>query len=223
MAPWARATRWIAHARCYARRGCSTRCCRLAAAASSRWVGAATDGWSTSSRRCVRQPIATVLLRNAAIGTSGAGEQFVIKVGQRYGHVIDRRTGWPAPGTLSASVVASGAARADALSTAFLVGGPDLARRYCDTHPACSRSSRPTMDPNGRLSPAVARQPGSPATEEKRPMMTTPRLSPLQQVSLVILRPLVGWHFLYEGYTKLLHPAWSQAARPFRHGRRPRT
>ena len=45
-------------------------------------------------------------------------------------------------------------------------------------------------------------------------MMTTPRLSPLQQVSLVVLRTLVGWHFLYEGYTKLLHPAWSQGGAP---------
>ena len=53
--------------------------------------------------------------------------------------------------------------------------------------------------------------------------MATPRLSPLQQVSLVILRTLVGWHFLYEGYTKLLHPAWSQGGAPFRRGRRPRT
>ena len=45
-------------------------------------------------------------------------------------------------------------------------------------------------------------------------MMTTPRLSPLRQISLVVLRTLVGWHFLYEGYTKLLHPAWSQAGAP---------
>jgi thiosulfate dehydrogenase [quinone] large subunit len=45
-------------------------------------------------------------------------------------------------------------------------------------------------------------------------MMTTPRLSPLQQVSLVVLRTLVGWHFLYEGYTKLLNPAWTQGGAP---------
>ena len=37
---------------------------------------------------------------------------------------------------MSASVVASDAARADALSTAFLVGGLDLARRYCGEHSA---------------------------------------------------------------------------------------
>ena len=28
------------------------------------------------------------------------------------------------------------------------------------------------------------------------------------QVLLVLLRTLIGWHFLYEGYVKLLRPAW---------------
>lgn len=79
-------------------------------------------------------PIAGLRLRNAAVGTSGAGEQFVIADGRRYGHVIDPRTGWPARGTVSATVVASDAATADALSTAFFVGGADLARRYCAEH-----------------------------------------------------------------------------------------
>jgi len=44
--------------------------------------------------------------------------------------------------------------------------------------------------------------------------MASWHLSALQQTSLVILRTLVGWHFLYEGYTKLLHPAWSPAGVP---------
>ena len=44
--------------------------------------------------------------------------------------------------------------------------------------------------------------------------MASLHVSPLQQTSLVILRTLVGWHFLYEGYTKLLHPAWSLAGAP---------
>jgi thiosulfate dehydrogenase [quinone] large subunit len=39
-------------------------------------------------------------------------------------------------------------------------------------------------------------------------------LSPLQQVGLVLLRTLIGWHFLYEGYFKLLHPAWTRAGTP---------
>jgi thiosulfate dehydrogenase (quinone) large subunit len=29
-----------------------------------------------------------------------------------------------------------------------------------------------------------------------------------QQALLVALRTLIGWHFLYEGYVKLLRPAW---------------
>src|SRR6185436_11318829 len=33
-------------------------------------------------------------------------------------------------------------------------------------------------------------------------------MSPLQQFVLVGLRTLIGWHFCYEGYVKLLHPAW---------------
>jgi thiosulfate dehydrogenase [quinone] large subunit len=44
--------------------------------------------------------------------------------------------------------------------------------------------------------------------------MFIPSLSRAQQVMLVLLRTLIGWHFLYEGYTKLLHPAWSQAGAP---------
>lgn len=38
--------------------------------------------------------------------------------------------------------------------------------------------------------------------------------STAQQVALVLLRTLIGWHFLYEGYFKLLHPAWSRAGEP---------
>ena len=39
-------------------------------------------------------------------------------------------------------------------------------------------------------------------------------MSNLQQTTLVVLRTLIGWHFLYEGYTKLLQPAWGRAGAP---------
>jgi thiamine biosynthesis lipoprotein len=78
--------------------------------------------------------LARLLMADAAVGTSGAGEQFFEVDGARYGHVIDPRTGWPASGVVSASVITSNAASADALSTAFLIGGVDLARRYCAQH-----------------------------------------------------------------------------------------
>jgi FAD:protein FMN transferase len=101
-------------------------------------IGGRDGGWLVeivSPRvKDASQPLAHVRLRNAALGTSGAGEQFVVVDGTRYGHVIDPRTGWPASGVVSVSVVASSAASADALSTAFLVGGVDLAERYCASH-----------------------------------------------------------------------------------------
>jgi thiosulfate dehydrogenase [quinone] large subunit len=36
------------------------------------------------------------------------------------------------------------------------------------------------------------------------------KLSDRQAVALVLLRTLVGWHFLYEGYYKLVVPGWSR-------------
>jgi thiosulfate dehydrogenase (quinone) large subunit len=36
----------------------------------------------------------------------------------------------------------------------------------------------------------------------------------LQSVTLIVMRTLIGWHFLYEGYTKLLQPAWGRAGAP---------
>ncbi len=35
-----------------------------------------------------------------------------------------------------------------------------------------------------------------------------------QQTALVLLRTLIGWHFLYEGFVKLLWPAWTRAGVP---------
>ena len=36
----------------------------------------------------------------------------------------------------------------------------------------------------------------------------------LQQLTLILMRTLIGWHFLYEGYTKLLQPAWGRVGAP---------
>jgi thiamine biosynthesis lipoprotein len=82
-----------------------------------------------------RAALARIRLRDAALGTSGAGEQYFEAGGKRYGHVLDPRTGWPAVGVLSASAVGPTATDCDALSTAFLVAGPELAESYCVEHP----------------------------------------------------------------------------------------
>ena len=39
-------------------------------------------------------------------------------------------------------------------------------------------------------------------------------LSAFQQILLVALRTLIGWHFVYEGYYKLMVPAWSSDGVP---------
>ncbi|MGB2714229.1 MAG: FAD:protein FMN transferase [Vicinamibacterales bacterium] len=100
-------------------------------------LGGRGSGWQVDlvSPLVSGRALARLWVREAAVGTSGGGEQFVIADGRRYGHVIDPRTGWPAHGVLSATVVASTAATADALSTAIFVGGLDMARRYCEEHP----------------------------------------------------------------------------------------
>lgn len=41
-------------------------------------------------------------------------------------------------------------------------------------------------------------------------------MSRAQQLWLVALRTLIGWHFLYEGYVKLLAPSWGADGLPVR-------
>ena len=70
-----------------------------------------------------------------ALGTSGVQFQSFRHEGRRYGHLLDPRTGWPAEGVLSTTVLAPTATLADALSTAMFVMGPRKALDYCRTHP----------------------------------------------------------------------------------------
>ena len=108
-----------------------------AAGSSVRAVGGRDGGFvvDLTSPLVDRPRLARLRLRGGALGTSGAGVQHVLHDGRRLGHVLDPRTGWPASGVLSASVVAADAATADALSTAMLIGGPALAEAWCAAHP----------------------------------------------------------------------------------------
>ena len=79
--------------------------------------------------------LAEFYLHDRALATSGSGTQFFRFAGRRYGHVIDPRSGRPAEGVYSATVLAPTAAEADALSTAFYVLGPKKAREVCARRP----------------------------------------------------------------------------------------
>jgi FAD:protein FMN transferase len=79
--------------------------------------------------------LGVVRLGDRALGTSGGQFQSFRHRGRRWGHILDPRTGWPAEGVLSATVVAPTAALADALSTAFYVTGPAKSLSYCRDRP----------------------------------------------------------------------------------------
>jgi thiamine biosynthesis lipoprotein len=92
-----------------------------------------------------------VHLRNRALGTSAATFQHLVYNGKRLGHILDPRTGWPAEGTVAASVTAPTAAEADALATAFYVLGAEKAQEYCQQHPRIGAM----ILPQGRERPLV--------------------------------------------------------------------
>ncbi|MDP1533151.1 MAG: FAD:protein FMN transferase [Rubrivivax sp.] len=76
-----------------------------------------------------RQPgtLATLDLHDGeAIGTSGDYQRYFEAAGRRYSHLIDPRSGWPAAGMQSLTVLVSGAqagTRSDALSKPLFIDG----------------------------------------------------------------------------------------------------
>ncbi|MCA9001158.1 MAG: FAD:protein FMN transferase [Planctomycetes bacterium] len=70
------------------------------------------------------KPVAIIPLSNVCLVTSGDYERFFMVDGKRYHHILDPRSGRPAVGCISATVLAPDAAFADALATAMVVLGP---------------------------------------------------------------------------------------------------
>lgn len=69
--------------------------------------------------------IATVELKDMAISTSGDYERFFIKDGRRYHHIMDPKTGQPAMGCQSVTVITKEGAFTDGFSTGIFVLGPE--------------------------------------------------------------------------------------------------
>jgi thiamine biosynthesis lipoprotein len=80
-------------------------------------------------------PLGVFRLRNRALGTSGAAFQQFVVDGRVFGHILDPRTGEPALGPASVTVLAPTAAAADALSTAFYLLGSEATAAHVAAHP----------------------------------------------------------------------------------------
>lgn len=94
-------------------------------------------GWTVGVHDPTRhgRRLAEIRLSDRALATSGSEKQFFRHKGRRYSHILDPRTGQPADGLLSATVVAPNALLADGLSTALFVLGADRAMAYCEARP----------------------------------------------------------------------------------------
>ncbi|MGD9724231.1 MAG: FAD:protein FMN transferase [Pirellulales bacterium] len=95
------------------------------------------EGWLVGVRDPLRprRRLGQLRVRDRALATSGTGVQFFTHDERRYGHILDPRSGRPAEGVLSTTVLAPTAAEADALSTAFYVMGPTAVGEYCAARP----------------------------------------------------------------------------------------
>ncbi|MEO0651482.1 MAG: FAD:protein FMN transferase, partial [Planctomycetota bacterium] len=93
------------------------------------WYGAADRSLELAhpDRRGVPAARLTALLHHRSVATSGNSEQRLEVDGEPLGHLLDPRTGRPAPDFGSLTVLAPTALQADALSTGLYVLGPERA------------------------------------------------------------------------------------------------
>jgi FAD:protein FMN transferase len=83
-------------------------------------------------------PGRTILLKNAAVSTSGDAEQFVEINGVRYSHVVDPKTGIGLTERRSVTVIAPEGATADGLDTAACILGPDKGLALIESTPGAA-------------------------------------------------------------------------------------
>lgn len=127
----------------------------------ARGTHAGHDGWPVGLRNPLLpdRPFLTLLLKNAALSTSGTAVNWFRHAGKRYGHILDPRTGWPVETMLSVSVIAPDAALSDALATAFFVLGVEKALACCDNFPEAGVILFPPPSDGRTLEPVFHRVP----------------------------------------------------------------
>jgi len=69
--------------------------------------------------------IGTVSITDISVATSGDYQRYFIQNGVRYHHILDPKTGFPAKGLISATVIGRGKTSMDGLSSAVFILGAD--------------------------------------------------------------------------------------------------
>jgi len=79
----------------------------------------------------LEHPLGFVLLRDAAVSTSGVSQKSVVVDGHRYSHIFDPRTGEPIEGMCQVTVVTANATDSDALTkAAFILRRAEASRLF---------------------------------------------------------------------------------------------
>jgi len=83
------------------------------------------DGWRVTIRAPgnPHRTAAEVVLKDMSLSTSGSYEKFFWAEGRRYSHLMDPRTGYPAQGTASVSVLAPRTIDSEAWTKPYFVNG----------------------------------------------------------------------------------------------------
>ncbi len=127
-----------------------------------RVIGPQADGqpWLIGIRdpRDASAIVAEVALHDGALATSGDYERFVEVGGRRYCHILDPRTGWPAQGLASVTVITERCLVAGSLATSAMLRGGEagawlgrLGLRYVaiDDQRRCSGTEPLSIRPRG--------------------------------------------------------------------------
>lgn len=90
------------------------------------------EGWEVRIRhpRDETQTVETLRLKDCSLSTSGSYEKFFVAGGKTYSHIMDPRTGWPATGMLSVSVLAPRTLDSEAWTKPFFILGRQWAARH---------------------------------------------------------------------------------------------
>jgi thiamine biosynthesis lipoprotein len=95
------------------------------------------SGWTipVADPRRRDRPVAAMRIDEGSVSTSGNSERGIVVDGERLGHILDPRSGQPAPDFGSLTVWTADPLRADCLSTGLYVMGPEAALAWAARHP----------------------------------------------------------------------------------------